>query len=357
VSLEIVQSLPKEEWRRFVDEHPAGNIFHTPEMFDVFSCVKGYKPQLWAAANSQGPLVLLLPVQITLFNGLLRRFTTRAISYGSVLCKAGSEGANALSVLLDAYKHETEHAVLFTELRNLSNLDTVQEILVGQGFHYEDHLNYLISLKGSPEDVFARIGRRTRKNIRHALNLGKVSIEVVHEKHEMAECYGLLSQVYRNAHVPLADPSLFEALFRVLHPKGMIRITLARVDQVPAAVSVVLVFKRIIYAWYGGTDRKYGAYVPKELVIWDVLRWGAENGYDTYDFGGAGKPDEKYGVRDFKAKFNGRLVNFGRNVRTHVPLFLSLSKLGYGIYRRFIQGQQGYPGRAESGFPGSNFGK
>jgi len=32
---------------------------------------------------------------------------------------------------------------------------------------------------------------------------------------------------------------------------------------------------------------------------------------------GAGKPSEKYGVRDFKAKFGGNLVNFGRN--TWIP--------------------------------------
>jgi hypothetical protein len=49
MSITIVHTLPEEEWRRFVEEHPAGNIFHTPEMFQVFSRAKGHQPELWAA--------------------------------------------------------------------------------------------------------------------------------------------------------------------------------------------------------------------------------------------------------------------------------------------------------------------
>jgi lipid II:glycine glycyltransferase (peptidoglycan interpeptide bridge formation enzyme) len=83
-------------------------------------------------------------------------------------------------------------------------------------------------------------------------------------------------------------------------------------------------------------DREYGRYVPNELLAWYILRWGAENGYQVYDFGGAGKPDEEYGVRDFKAKFGGQLVNFGRNTCVHAPLALAVSRIGYRVYRKMV---------------------
>jgi lipid II:glycine glycyltransferase (peptidoglycan interpeptide bridge formation enzyme) len=70
--------------------------------------------------------------------------------------------------------------------------------------------------------------------------------------------------------------------------------------------------------------------------MWYILEWGVKNGYRVYDFGGAGKPGEEYGVRNFKAKFGGQLVCFGRNIYIHKPLQLKLSKLGYAIYRRFL---------------------
>ena len=92
MSVTIVHTLPEEEWRRFVEEHSAGNIFHTPEMFQVYSRTQGHRPELWAATRDGRVQALLLPVLVTLMDGLLRSFTTRAIVYGSVLCDPGPQG-------------------------------------------------------------------------------------------------------------------------------------------------------------------------------------------------------------------------------------------------------------------------
>jgi serine/alanine adding enzyme len=336
MSISVVNSLPEDEWRQFVEKHPAGNVFHTPEMFQVFSQTKGFRPELWAGTKDGRVLALLLPAQITLMNGLLRRLTTRSVAHGSVVCMPDAEGQEALSELLQTYKRETGGTPLFTELRNQSNLEGIQPILHEHGFVYEDHLNYLINLKRSPESIFENFGRRTRKNIRRGLKQGKVVIEEAKDWKQVAACYSLISRTYRSVHVPLADISLFEAAFELLHPKKMVRFTLAHVDQTPVAASVELLYKDLIYGWYGGVDRNYSSYVPNELVMWDILKWGAENGYHLYDFGGAGSPDEEYGVRDFKAKFGGELVCFGRNICIHSPLSLRLSKLGYRVLRRFL---------------------
>ena len=95
-------------------------------------------------------------------------------------------------------------------------------------------------------------------------------------------------------------------------------------------------YKDVVYGWYGGVDRAYGSYIPNELLTWHILQWGAEHGYRMYDFGGAGEPDEEYGVRDFKAKFGGELVSFGRNTCECAPWLLRLSKLGYRLLRRWL---------------------
>lgn len=337
MNITVVRTLPEEEWRCFVEEHPAGSIFHTPEMFQVFSRAKGYEPTLWAAVDSSNrPLALLLPVQITLMDGLLRRFTTRAVAYDSVLCAPGSEGKEALAMLLQTCKREARATALFTELRNLSNLSDLQPVLNDNGFVYEDHLNYLIDLDRPPEVILQSIGRRTRHRIRRALRQGKVVIEEVNQREQVALCYELLQRTYAAAQLPLADRSLFEAAFDVLYPQGMVKFLLARVGDDYAAGMIELIYKDGIYAWYGGMDRAYSNYIPNELLLWHIFQWGAENGYKVYDFGGAGKPDEEYGVRDFKAKFGGELVCFGRNTCIHAPFLLALSELGYRIYRRLL---------------------
>ncbi len=120
MGIRIVQNLPEHEWRLFVDRHPDGNIFHTPEMFQVFSLTKMHHPELWAATEKGSIQALLLPIRITLKTGLPPQLITRSIVYGSVLCVPGAEGLKALGQLLQTYKREAEEATLFTELRNLS---------------------------------------------------------------------------------------------------------------------------------------------------------------------------------------------------------------------------------------------
>ena len=340
MSITVVHTLPEQEWRRLVDEQPGGNIFHTPEMFRVFARTKGHRPTLWAAVDDRDgdnrPLALLLPVHITLMDGLFRRFTTRAIAYGGVLCAASPEGEKALAMLLQSYKREAKGSALFTELRNLSDISLLQSALNGNGFVYAGHLNYLVDLDRPSEAVLQSIGQRTRKKIRHALRQGKVIVEECSRQEQVEICYQLLQKTYAAARVPLADWSLFEAAFDILYPQGMVKFLLARIDDDYAAGSVELIYKKTIYGWYGGMDRAYSDYIPNELLLWHIFQWGAENGYKVYDFGGAGKPDEEYGVRDFKAKFGGDLVCYGRNTHVPSPALMRLSQWAYATYRKFL---------------------
>ena len=43
---------------------------------------------------------------------------------------------------------------------------------------------------------------------------------------------------------------------------------------------------------------------------------------------GAGSPDENYGVRDFKARFGGELVEYGRFKKILNPILYEAGKIG-----------------------------
>lgn len=333
MSIRIVHDLDVGQWREYVDGHPQGNIFHTPDMFEVFARTKGYHPTLWAAVENERVLALFAPVIIETVTGWLGKMTARAVCFGGLLCAPTDDALNALGMLLDEYKRDMKRKLLFTELRNLSNLGSVMAVLDNHGFSHEEHLNFEIDLDRPAEAIFQAMEPRSRKKIKRALNRGDVIVQIVENKEILTNFYQLLKKTYRSARVPLADWSLFEAAFDILVPAGMARFLLASVQGVPAAASMKLLYKGVIYAWYGGMDREYRAFRPNELMTWHCLEWGARSGFQTYDFGGAGKPGNKYGVRDFKSKFGGRLVNYGRNVCVHKPWSLRLSKAAYNLYR------------------------
>ncbi len=337
LNLTVVRTLGEEPWRAFLQQTPQANIFHTPEMFQVFAQANYYRPHLWAVQDEQSQvLALLLPVEVSLGKSVTRWLTTRAMAYGGVAYHPSLGGVEALDYLLQTYVAQTGSLALFSELRHLSDASEVQASLQQHKFVYEDHLNILVNLADEPDAILKNIRQRTRKQIRQALRQGHVLIEELTHFEQLPVWYNLIERTYRAANVTLAHPSLFEAAFAVLQPRGMIKFLLARVGSAYVAASAELLYKDVIYGWYGGTDRNFAKYYPTELLLWHIFEWGATHGYRVYDFGGAGSPTEDYGVRDFKMKFGGELVCYGRNTYVHAPYRLQLSKWGYALYRRLI---------------------
>lgn len=332
----IVRTLPEEAWRGFLASQPTANIFHTPEMFRVFEQTAGYRPGLWAAADEAGrPLALFTPVAVAVLGGPLRRLTSRAVAYGSLLAAPGAAGSAALPALLAAYRRDVGGRVLFTELRNLADTTAWRPAAEAGGFVYEEHLNFLIDLARPAEAIWQDIRSNARRNIQKAQREG-VTIAEATEPAQVGTAYAILSEVYHRLQVPLAAESLFRAAFDILRPAGMFKILLARVAGRDVGVMTLLLYGGTIIYWYTGVDKAYSVYRANDLLVWHALEWGSRNGYRTFDFGGAGKPDEEYGVRDFKAKFGGELVSFGRYQCVHSPRLLHLSETGYGLLRRFL---------------------
>jgi serine/alanine adding enzyme len=325
-------------WSKFVFSHPHGNIFHTPELFSVFQKTKFQDPDVLFAMNDRNQILALLPtVTLSSSKPFLSVFTRRNIAYGSLLVTENKQHASAVDKLISIYLQKISlKKSIYTELRNYCNLTHLRKMLLSYKFVYFDYLNYLIPLELPFEIMLQRISRSTRKKIRKETTKPLLEMITVQSADLIPVCYQILKSTYHHNHVPLADISLFVNAFKELMPKGMIKITLARYQDRFIATSVDLLYKKTIYGWYGGFDRAYARLLPNEMIMWHLLVWGAENGYRWYDFGGAGRPTEKYGVRDFKAKFGGNLVNFGRFSCIHDCFRYHIGCAAYQTLRKTI---------------------
>lgn len=329
----IVHELPPDVWDAFLAQNPHATIHHTRAMFDVWNLATEYHPRLWAAVSGDDILALFIPVEISLMKGALRSFTSRSVAYGSFLYVPGEAGVNAVDELLRAYTRSIGPRSLFTELRNCTDLGQIQPTLQKNGFSFESHLNYLIDLTPPMEEIWDRLGKSVRKHI-HAAQKKNLVIEELTDGRKFEPVYHLLKKTYERIRVPLPSRTFFEAAFQVLIPLGMMKARLICLDGAPISARLALAYKDCIVDWYTGSDRSFEKTYPEEFAIWQTLVWGREHGYTTFDFGGAGRPDEDYGPRIFKERFGGLLVNYGRNTFVHAPVRLRISKLFYDLYRR-----------------------
>ena len=89
-----------------------------------------------------------------------------------------------------------------------------------------------------------------------------------------------------------------------------------------------------MYDWYAGSYQAYYKKYPNDLIPWKAFLGGQKNGFKKFDFGGAGKPGIPYGVRDYKKKFGGEFVNYGRFEQVHKPFLFQIGKLGLKVWQR-----------------------
>jgi CelD/BcsL family acetyltransferase involved in cellulose biosynthesis len=335
----VTRDLAEDRWRRFVDDHPDGQVFHTPEMFEVFRRAKGHRPALWATLDEGGdPHALLLPVEITLWSGPFRRLTTRAVAHGGALCTAGPVGAQSLDRLLGAYRRAMRRRAVFSELRNSADITPLAWSLRKHGFVHEPHLNFLVDLDRPLPAIWESIRSNARRNIRRAERSG-VDVEDVNDPERISATYAILASVYRRIRVPLPDISLFAAAFEILHPQRKMKVLVARTGQTDIGVLTLLFHRGTMLYWYTGILPEYAPLRASDLLVWRALELGHDAGCRVLDFGGAGRPDQPYGVRDFKAKFGGTLVDFGRDTLLHSPVLLKASEAGYRVARRMLRGK------------------
>ncbi len=335
--MKLIREIPIDRWQAFVDTNPRGNIFHTPEMFEVFRRTKDHLPELWAVEENGEILALMVSVKVAVMGSFMGSLAARRVVYGGFLCHPTLDSSAALEYLLEAYAEKVKGDALFTEFRNQYDVSAFKPILESCGFHFEEHQNYLVDLNMPLDAVWHNLHEGARAKIGQAQRKKQLIIEAVESREQIPTWYALVQQTFAHAQVPLADISLFEAAYDCLAPVNRVRFLLGRVGDEYVAASASLLYKRCIYDWYRGFNRDYGKYRPNDLLVWDILEWGVNHGYATFDFGGAGRPNEEYGPRSFKSKFGGALVNYGRNVCIHSPLKYRLSRWGYQVARRLIR--------------------
>jgi lipid II:glycine glycyltransferase (peptidoglycan interpeptide bridge formation enzyme) len=332
--IEITNSFDNQQWDEFVRNHPHGNIFQTTDMAEVYRQTKNYNPVSLAAIDldSGEILAVLQAVIIREIGGLLRSLSARSVIQGGPLVVEGKGGLEAAAKLMEHYDGVVRKKVVYTQIRNMWDTQDVKTIMQKAGYSYVEHLNYLIDLNKDKKELWINLFKSRRNGITKSYRLGS-SLEEFSDMNSVEKIYKQLQETYSHAKIPLADITLFKSIVSELVPKNMAKIWVAKYDDKVIGTIVTLTYKGTIYDWYAGSSREYLKLCPNDILPWNVIEWGSKNQFNIFDFGGAGKPTESYGVREFKKQFGGKLVNFGRYEKSHSKFKTTVTNRGYKLYK------------------------
>lgn len=317
------------KWKRFVDSHEDSSVYNTPEFYSTYKSTSNYNPGLIYYTQNDEITGILLYLIITEGTGIKKNFTSRSIINGSPL--AVNNDPDIISQLLTLYDKSIKSKAIYSEFREIIPFVS-SELIVSKGFEVESRINILIDLTKDEDLLWKEVNSKRRNEIRRAEKKGIVVKELI-DQSLIAKSCEILSEVYERAKLPIANKSLFLNAFKFLFPQKMARFFGAFHNDVLIGTMYNLCYKDRVIDWYAGSKKEYYDKYPNDLITWEVIKLMKSEGYKIFDFGGAGKPDVPYGVRDYKKKFGGEFIDLKRYRKIHKPMLYKLGEYGIKYYK------------------------
>jgi serine/alanine adding enzyme len=318
-SIEIPKSLIQD----FLDNHPDSSFFQSESFIELYR-KNNYQP-LNIVGILDNKVVSYCNVLVLKENyGIISGLTSRAIIWGGPLALDNFLFEQTLIEL----KNILNKKAIYLQIRNLTNQTSQQKkILLKNGFEYHEHFTVINSLNS---DLMSGYHSGRRKNIRRALKSG-LNFKLLTQENEVEKAGDFIVQTYKELKLPCPSIDFFKdaVFFEAIKIFGVFQ------DSRMISCRFCLTQKNILYDWYAGSDKLSSNLYPNDFIVHKILEWGYENGYRIFDFGGAGNNKAEYGVRDFKLKFGGELVEFGRNEIVFQSFKFKIGKLGFQILKKF----------------------
>lgn len=337
IPIKVTDNFNKEDYNNFVFNNQNTSIFQTLEMAEVYSVNKDTRPLILVAINEENNEILasLLAKILSHKNGFLKSYSTHSTIRGGPIFKDDVNGISATSKLLLHYNNIVKKDVLYSRIYPLNDTPQIIPTFNDCEYEYKDWRNYLLRLDKPIDELW----KQMKKNKRWGVNTAKksnVSIEEINDKSLLPIFYRLLQETFTNRGSLLEDISNFEATFDILVPKKMAKFFMAKHEGRYIASLLLLIYKDTTYVWYIGSSKKPEdlALCPNDLLFWHVIELYSNNGLCLMDFGGGGTPEQAAeGWVQFKERFGGELVNYGRYTTVHKQKKLWVAQKGLEFYK------------------------
>ena len=292
-------------WGAFVAAHPDGLIYHRPEWLHLLQGEYGGRVTCLVCRDATGEIQGVLPLAWT--KGLpfvSGAHTGRRLSSLPRTPVAGPLATDdrACGALIEAALQlvgDTPGASLEIKLSH-----TVAATAGLAPVPWRSA--YVLDLPSRPEDL--RFGSsRNHARIRWSIGKAERCGVVVRDADSAAEVrswYRLYLDTMRAHALPPRPIRLFEGMWELLRPRGLMRLSLALQQGRLLAGSIYLMSGQTVFYAFNGCHRTELALRPNDVLQWHAIVDACRAGYRHYDLGEVSRGNE--GLAEFKAKWGAR---------------------------------------------------
>lgn len=238
-------------------------------------------------------------------------------------CPKGPVG-NPSHALEDLKKFSQDQSVLFVRLEPQQQIG-----LPHAAKEVQPHLNWMVGLEGTEEQLLINMKPKTRYNV----NLAQRKKVTVREggKDDLLVLWQMMLETASRNKFRLYPQSYYLKMFEVLNP-NFLKILIAEYQGKPLAGMFLTFYSDTATYLHGGSSNSNKDAMAPYLLHWEAMRLAKDLGYKFYDFGGISYESELAhawaGISRFKKGFDGFEV---RNPGAYDLIF---SPVWYNVYKQ-----------------------
>lgn len=333
------QQISGEKWRFLIKDCLYTTPFQEPYWFTFHKELqdKSQSPFSVAIEEENGELFAVISGLILKETGLKAVLTKRAVITGGMLVRNGDQEVNnsVTNLISGLDKYLKTQGVIYGEIRNLNDYSRFKEDFNLNGWQYEPHLNFHVDCKNK-ELMWNNLSTGRKRDIKYGEKKGVVTRLATTEK-DIEKWYKILFALYKEkVKTPLPCLDYFKK--SLIRPNARLIIVEYQGNVIGGLFGELTPGRVFCDLFCCGLDEEYKTerVYPSILGTWAAMELANKEGIARFDFMGAGKPGVHYGVRDFKAKFGGELVEHGRFVKVFSPTRYAIGKMAIKLKKSLL---------------------
>ena len=279
IRIHVCNERDRERWDQFVLGHPECTNYHRWSWRHVFDQVFGW-PAIYLLAEEQGRVRGVLP--LILQKCLLRSYLSSMphLKGGGIVAENSQAEDLLLEAAIDAARRSN---ATYLELRQLQ-----KHALPLVARH--DKVGAVLPIEKDSDQRLQRLNKKTRNLVRKSLTFDMTA------HFGGSELLNDFYQVYRHNMHDLGSPSYSSHFFAEILTRfpNDTRICVLRLRHEVVAGAFLLGYRDNLEVAWASSYRRFLNLKPNMFLYWNILGFGAEQGYEFLDFGRSSRGSGTY---------------------------------------------------------------